>query len=61
MENIKIKLRKLELKDLESYYDLNHPSREFHKYNGPYFGKETEKELGIRIEKWREWQKKHWA
>lgn len=53
MNNIKIKLRKLELKDLESYFELNHPSREFYKYNGPYFAKESEQELKLKIEKWR--------
>jgi len=53
MKNIKIKLRKLELKDLESYYEWNHPSRAFHKFNGPYFKKESEQELSLRIENWR--------
>lgn len=41
----KINLRNIELNDLESYRFLNHPSREFYKFNGPYFGTITEKEL----------------
>ncbi len=44
-----IYLRRLELNDLESYYDLNKPTREYHKFNGPYYEKETEKELKARI------------
>lgn len=54
MENIKIRLRRLELKDLENYYEMNHPSRLFHKYNGPYFEKKTEQELKTKIDKLRE-------
>ena len=50
---IEILLRDLEISDLEVYFDLNKPSREFHKLNGPYFEKETEKELLARIEKLR--------
>lgn len=48
---IKIKLRNIELDDLESYKFLNHPSREFYKYNGPYFGTISEKELDEGIKK----------
>lgn len=46
----KIILRPLILSDLESYYDLNKPSRKFHEFNGPYFEHETEEELLQRIE-----------
>lgn len=42
-------LRELEIKDLEDYLYWNHPSREFHKFNGPYFGKSSEEELRKQI------------
>ncbi|UUV18293.1 GNAT family N-acetyltransferase [Fusobacteria bacterium ZRK30] len=48
-----IKLRKLEIKDLESYLELNRPEREFHKYNGPYFEKLTLKDLNEEVENYR--------
>lgn len=38
-------LRELEIKDLDDYFYWNHPSREFHKFNGPYFKKDNEEEL----------------
>lgn len=38
-------LRELEIKDLEDYFYWNHPCREFHKLNGPYFKKDSEEEL----------------
>jgi putative hydrolase of HD superfamily len=44
-----IKLRDIEIKDLNDYLYWNHPQREFHKFNGPYFKKETEKELQLRV------------
>ena len=44
-EPINIILRELEIEDLEDYLYWNHPSREFHKFNGPYFAKDTEEEL----------------
>lgn len=47
---INIILRELELKDLEDYFYWNHPSREFHKFNGPYYGKKSEEELRKSIE-----------
>lgn len=46
-------LRQLELEDLEDYFCLNHPSREFHKFNGPYFKKDTEEELRVYVEELR--------
>ena len=52
MSKINIKFRKLERKDLESYFKWNHPSREFHKYNGPYFKKKSVEELRSRIDGW---------
>jgi len=39
-------LRELKLEDLEDYLYWNNPSREHHKYNGPYYAKKTEEELG---------------
>ncbi len=45
-----IYLRKLLISDLDNYYELNKPTREYHKFNGPYFEKETEEELKIRVE-----------
>ena len=30
-------IRELEINDLEDYLYLNHPSREFHKFNEPYY------------------------
>lgn len=45
-----IVLRELELKDLEAYLYWNHPSREFHKYNGPYYDKRNEQELTRHVD-----------
>ncbi len=53
-----IVLRELELKDLEAYQYWNHPSREFHKYNGPYYGKKDERELKDYVEELRSFLKK---
>ena len=47
---INIILRELELKDLEDYLYWNHPSREFHKFNGPYYGSDSEEELRKSVE-----------
>ena len=47
-------LREIEVSDLESYYYWNLPSREFHKYNGPYYGKMNEVELGKYVDSLRE-------
>lgn len=44
-------IRPMALVDLEDYYDLNKPSRAFHKFNGPYFEKQTEADLRAYIEK----------
>ena len=44
-EILNIILRELEIKDLEDYLYWNHPLREFHKFNGPYFTKDNEDEL----------------
>jgi putative hydrolase of HD superfamily len=35
------------MKDLDSYLYWKHPGREHHKYNGPYYLRETEEELKI--------------
>lgn len=53
-KSINLILRQLEINDLEDYLYLNHPSREFHKFNGPYYKKESEKELIEYIEKLRD-------
>lgn len=46
----RIILRNIELKDLEDYYYWNLPTRQYHAFNGPYFGKTTETELQAYIE-----------
>lgn len=51
---MKLILRELELADLNDYLKWKHPSREFRKYNGPYYKQETEKELEDMIEIYRE-------
>lgn len=47
-------LRELQINDLEDYLKWKHPLREFHKYNGPYYKIETEKELIELVEKFKE-------
>lgn len=42
-------IRDIKIKDLDDYYTLNHPDREHHKFNGPYFAPLTEIELQERI------------
>lgn len=46
----KIILRELELKDLEDYLYWTLPSREYHKYNGPYFKKPSYEEQKEYVE-----------
>ena len=46
-------IREIEVKDLDDYLYWNHPSREFHKYNGPYYGRKNKKELEEYIEELR--------
>jgi putative hydrolase of HD superfamily len=53
MENIDIKIRELKLDDLDDYLFWNHPSKEFHKFNGPYYGRDSEEELKKYIEELR--------
>ena len=48
-----IVLRELEIKDLDDYLYWNHPSREFHKYNGPYYDRDNEEELKNYVEELR--------
>ncbi len=43
-------MRDLQLKDLEDLLHWTHPDREFHKFNGPYFPKETQEELEKSVE-----------
>lgn len=52
-KNINLVLRELEIKDLEDYFYWNHPSREFHKFNGPYYGRKNEEELRKQIDELR--------
>jgi putative hydrolase of HD superfamily len=47
---LEIAIRKLEIKDLEAYQYWNHPNREHHKFNGPYYGVMSETELQNMIE-----------
>lgn len=49
-----LKLREIMLNDLEYYFELNHPDKSFHNFNGPYFKKQTEAELKKYIEKLKE-------
>ncbi len=49
----RIKIRKIEEKDLDAFYYWNHPTREFHKYNGPYFEKEDLETLEKKVAQWR--------
>ncbi|MFA9466449.1 MAG: GNAT family N-acetyltransferase [Velocimicrobium sp.] len=51
---IKVIIRELEMKDLSDFLYWNHPSREFHKFNGPYYGKKNEEELRKYIEEIKE-------
>lgn len=43
-------LRELNSKDLDAYLYWNHPSREFHRYNGPYYAKMDEQALKNYVE-----------
>ncbi len=43
--DLKLILRELHLDDVDKYISFIHPSKEYHKYNGPYYKKETELEL----------------
>ncbi|WDV46388.1 GNAT family protein [Clostridiaceae bacterium M8S5] len=49
----KIILRNFKVEDIDDYYDLMHPSREYHKFNGPYYKKANEEELREYLEKMR--------
>lgn len=44
-EELEIFIRELEIGDLDNYFYLNHPNREFHKFNGPYYDRDNEQEL----------------
>ena len=50
INSLKILVRELKIKDLDDYLYWNHPSREFHKFNGPYYGKSSEAELIEEVE-----------
>ena len=47
-------LRKMEIADLDVYFELNKPSRKYHEFNGPYYKKDTEEDLLGRIERFKE-------
>ncbi len=51
---MEIILRELQLKDLEDYLKWKHPSREFRKYNGPYYQQDTEEDLKKEVDNYRE-------
>ncbi len=53
-KSINLIIRELEMKDLNDYLYWNHPSREFHKFNGPYYGRKNEEELTKYIEEMKE-------
>lgn len=53
-KHMNIILRELEIKDLDDYLYWNHPSREFHKFNGPYYERSSEEELKVYIEELKE-------
>ncbi len=53
-KQMNIILREIEIKDLEDYLYWNHPSREFHKFNGPYYEKSSEEELEKYVEELKE-------
>lgn len=42
---MEIIIRDIKLEDMEDYLHMNHPSRKFHEFNGPYFKRTTEEEL----------------
>ncbi|WP_430885925.1 GNAT family N-acetyltransferase [Fusibacter sp. JL216-2] len=44
-----LKLRPLELEDIEDYREMTHPSRAYHKYNGPYYKHDNEEEHEEKI------------
>jgi len=46
-----IKLRSMIIDDLKKYEEMNHPDRLFHEFNGPYFKRESLKELQDRIKR----------
>lgn len=46
-----IKLRKLKLSDLEDYKYWKLPKHKYHSFNGPYFKKQSEKEVEVMIKK----------
>ena len=50
---VKLILRELRLEDIEDYRYWTHPSREHHKYNGPYFKHATEEEHNENVNKFR--------
>ena len=52
--SINLIIRELEMKDLNDYIFWNHPSREFHKFNGPYYRRKNEEELRKYIEEIKE-------
>jgi len=46
-------LRELELRDLDDYIKWKHPSREYRKFNGPFYRQDTEEELREQVEDYR--------
>lgn len=50
IKDIIVILRSLKVEDLPAYYRMNHPSRKFHQFNGPYFKKMTLEELRNKVD-----------
>ncbi|MDF2801085.1 MAG: putative superfamily hydrolase [Anaerocolumna sp.] len=48
--DLKIELRELQVNDLDAYLYFNHPDREYHKYDGPYYHHKNEEELRIFVD-----------
>ncbi len=53
-KKMNIVIRELEINDLDDYLYWNHPTREFHKFNGPYYEKSSEEELKQFVEELKE-------
>lgn len=51
IEKREVILREVKLEDIKELGELMHPSREFNKYDGPYFRQDTEEELLEKIKK----------
>ena len=48
----RLSIRDLKLSDLETLSDCMHPEQDWHKTNGPYYPRSTEKEIAATTKKW---------